>query len=425
MCGLVCMISKAKTGFAYKQSEVFSQMLYADALRGWDSTGVFGINEYGNLKLHKAATKASVFMTTKAYENFDREIFQDFRIVVGHNRAATRGATTDDNAHPFLEGNTCLVHNGTLHNHKHLKDVTVDSHAICHAFDTGDYKEILANDVDGAYALIWYDAKTKHLRISRNKERPLWLVETETTDYIASEPGMLLWLLDRNGIVNQEVKYFEVNTVYSYNVDKLEDGFDVEVLPEKKPLPIVPELPPRGSLGQLVVKTFGENVPNKDGRLPFYKNYCYGDIITFEHLTNTVIGDKVTFLGETIDGNQTEVCAEVKFEVGNAMGNADYLQGKLMGISWRGNIPKLILEKSNLKEVIYHQSCNGVLVTDDEITSHSGLCDECGSWIDPVEEAQLFWVRYKNNQIKKMKCKTCVEKDEYLATMHQGEMYAA
>jgi len=424
MCGLVAMISKSKTGFAYKQSDIFAQMLYADALRGWDSTGVFGINKYGNLKLHKAATKASIFMTTKAYENFDHEIFNDFRIVVGHNRAATRGATTDENAHPFLEGNTCLVHNGTLHKHKHLKDVTVDSHAICHAFDTGDYKEILANDIDGAYALIWYDAKAKHLRIARNKERPLWIVETPTTDFIASEPGMLIWLLERNNVQNPEVKYFEVNTVYSYDIDNLEDGFTTEELPEKKPVPIVLPKPVEKPLGQLVVKAFGENTGTVRS-LPFYKNYCYGDTIVFEHLTNTVISDKVTFQGETIDGEATEVSCQVKWEQGNQLNNADYLQGKLIGVSWRGSVPKLILEIDNLKEVVYHQSCNGILVTEDEINTHGGLCDECGSWIDPVKESNEFWVRYKNGRIKSMKCASCVEKDEHLSILLTGEEYVA
>jgi len=115
MCGLVAMISKSSSGFAYKAGDTFGQMLYANALRGMDSTGVFGVNKYGNLKVHKAATKASKFMETKTYEEFDNDIFHSYRIVVGHNRASTRGATTDENAHPFLEGSTCLVHNGTLH----------------------------------------------------------------------------------------------------------------------------------------------------------------------------------------------------------------------------------------------------------------------------------------------------------------------
>jgi hypothetical protein len=235
---------------------------------------------------------------------------------------------------------------------------------------------------------------------------------------------MLLWLLDRNGIQNAEVKYFEVNTVYSYDIDNLENGFDTEELPEKKPVPIVPPTFVGKPLGQLVVKAFGENTGTVRS-LPFYKNYCYGDTIVFEHLTNTVISDKVTFQGETIDGESTEVSCQVKWHDGNQLAAADYLQGKLIGISWRGQVPKLILETDNLKEVVYHQSCNGVLVTDDEINSHSGLCDDCGSWIDPVEESNRFWVRYKNGRIKAMKCASCVEKDEHLSILVTGEEYVA
>ena len=82
MCGLIAMITKTPGGFHYKAGETFSQLLYAGALRGMDSTGVFGINKYGNLKLHKAATPSAEFMRTKTFENFDKDIFNNMRVVV-------------------------------------------------------------------------------------------------------------------------------------------------------------------------------------------------------------------------------------------------------------------------------------------------------------------------------------------------------
>ena len=42
MCGLVGMIAIQSQGFSYKDKEMFNQLLYADAVRGEDSTGVFG-----------------------------------------------------------------------------------------------------------------------------------------------------------------------------------------------------------------------------------------------------------------------------------------------------------------------------------------------------------------------------------------------
>ena len=40
MCGLFCIISKNDYGFTEKQLTIFTQGLYADTLRGEDSTGV-------------------------------------------------------------------------------------------------------------------------------------------------------------------------------------------------------------------------------------------------------------------------------------------------------------------------------------------------------------------------------------------------
>ena len=137
MCGIVGIISKQTNGFRHKDTDLFKQMLYADALRGFDSTGIFGVNKYGNLKMIKAAKDASEFIKTKAFGDFKTDMLMKYRIVVGHNRAATKGATTDDNAHPFIEKNICLIHNGTIHGHKELANTEVDSHAICHAIVTG------------------------------------------------------------------------------------------------------------------------------------------------------------------------------------------------------------------------------------------------------------------------------------------------
>ena len=58
MCGIVGIISKQTSGFRHKDTDLFKQMLYADALRGFDSTGIFGVNKYGNLKMIKAAKDA-------------------------------------------------------------------------------------------------------------------------------------------------------------------------------------------------------------------------------------------------------------------------------------------------------------------------------------------------------------------------------
>jgi glucosamine 6-phosphate synthetase-like amidotransferase/phosphosugar isomerase protein len=58
MCGLVAIISKNNSGFFQTQKTMFFQMLVADMFRGLDSTGVYSVNNYGNLKWIKDASSA-------------------------------------------------------------------------------------------------------------------------------------------------------------------------------------------------------------------------------------------------------------------------------------------------------------------------------------------------------------------------------
>jgi len=196
MCGLIGMISRKDFGFGFKDKSIFEQLLFSDTLRGIDSTGIFGVNKYGNLLAHKTAAPASNALRTATFQEFLGKIYTDYKIVMGHNRAATRGATTDENAHPFVEDNICLIHNGTLTSHKQLSDKEVDSHAICNSLAVQGYEETFKN-INGAFALIWYDADTKKLYMARNKERPLHMVVTDDTFYFASELKMLEWILHR------------------------------------------------------------------------------------------------------------------------------------------------------------------------------------------------------------------------------------
>ena len=81
MCGIVAIISKTATGFSFKDGDLFKQMLYADALRGFDSTGVFGINKHHNLKMIKSAQPAANFINTKAFEDFKSDIFSKYSAI--------------------------------------------------------------------------------------------------------------------------------------------------------------------------------------------------------------------------------------------------------------------------------------------------------------------------------------------------------
>ncbi len=222
MCGIVGMVTKSKAGFSKQDQEVFRSLLFVDSLRGEDSIGVFGVRKSGNVDFLKSATDPSSFLKTKSYQTFDDNIFSKFKMVVGHNRKATQGSIKDENAHPFVEKNVILVHNGTLFNHRSsLKDVEVDSHAICHSIAEVGYKETLKR-LQGAYALSWYDADSKTLSLVRNKERPLSIIETPSTWFFASENLMLYWLLIRHGFDVNKIKQIEVkpHELHFFTVDE-------------------------------------------------------------------------------------------------------------------------------------------------------------------------------------------------------------
>jgi len=201
MCGLIAVISKSINGFSKEQQDLFNDLLYVDALRGMDSTGVFLIDNKGTMSLAKEASHAADFRRRKEYKDLLSKAFRNGSAMVGHNRAATRGSVTDQNAHPFVvDDRITLVHNGTLWgDHKKLADTEVDSHAIAHVLhEHGNDVEKAMQTISGAYALIWHDYTNKTLNILRNNDRPLFWVETNCGWVYASEHNFIAWALSRN-----------------------------------------------------------------------------------------------------------------------------------------------------------------------------------------------------------------------------------
>ena len=89
-------------------------MLWLDALRGFDSTGMFCVNNQGNIYWAKEASNPGKFLPQAEVKDILNIAFRNGKMLVGHNRKATKGSVTDDNAHPFIEENIILVHNGTI-----------------------------------------------------------------------------------------------------------------------------------------------------------------------------------------------------------------------------------------------------------------------------------------------------------------------
>jgi hypothetical protein len=170
---------------------------------------------------------------TEEWNKFKGRAISSGRILIGHNRKATQGSISSENAHPFVEENIILVHNGTLRGHKSISDKEVDSHAVCHAFAEKGAEEVLPT-IDGAFAFVWWDTKKEKLYTIRNDERPLSFVVTEDVISIASEEWMPRVLFSRSGKKIVDVVTTEPGVLYEFSIGgKLEEK--VIKLKQKEP----------------------------------------------------------------------------------------------------------------------------------------------------------------------------------------------
>ena len=227
MCGIVGMVVKPANGFVKQHEDCFYQMLYADALRGEDSTGVIGVENDTSFHIAKEATEAAWFNAQFQGGTLAKTMWATGKAFIGHNRKKTVGAIKDETAHPFVVDDVfAMVHNGTLFNHKDLADTEVDSEALAKVLATAlgetDYiqaLETILGKVSGAYATASYDQRTNKVHLLRNSQRPLAYVETSNAWYFASEAPMLFWILARNGYQAKDLNIQPVAGVLSHGLD--------------------------------------------------------------------------------------------------------------------------------------------------------------------------------------------------------------
>lgn len=203
MCGLVGVFNKSSSrGFTDEMRDTFAHLLLIDTLRGEDSTGVFMVERNGDAHILKEATTGSEFLKTNEWKKMRTASWNYGAALIGHNRKATRGNVNDENAHPFIvDDQIVLVHNGGIWgDHKQHADVEVDSHAIAHLLHKHDTVEEALGKFHGAFALMWYDVEKEQVNIIRNKERPLWWMETDDMWVWASEKAMLMFTAARIGL---------------------------------------------------------------------------------------------------------------------------------------------------------------------------------------------------------------------------------
>lgn len=436
MCGLVGVITKNAFGFNKIHTNIFTHMLYCDGLRGWDSTGVFHVNKHGNVAWAKNKFTPMNLIGQKEYKEIMDDAFKQGRVLIGHNRKATTGTISDENAHPFIDDNIILVHNGVIYNHKKHADTEVDSHAIaCLIREKGHEQAI--KEIDGAFALIWYDINTKLLHLARNNKRPLHMVETKDSWYIASEVEMLKWLVLReNEKIINEIP-IEPGKCFSLNIEKAEDGFNTKDVELYSPKATAIVTYPSRHNGTDIYTGKGVSTKvqsKKERRRQRQLQLAASSKPSSLFSSRIAVGEKVCFTFDNYEDVETEVAHLYDgILYGNLVGNSDIevvsyfkdeqwsdicesnnVYGIIQGITVNNGTTIVELMPSSLSNSPNKTGWKLASLNDEEITQekwnmmpHS--CERCTT---PVEtwEIEDSIIKFKANGNHKIICPACCEK---------------
>ena len=107
MCGII----GGAGNITHEGRKMVKLMLLLDQIRGFNSTGIVCVDNQDVYTMKKAVHSTDFLEMKQANSLLD---CVHNKAIIGHNRAATVGAVTNTNAHPFEHGSITGVHNGTF-----------------------------------------------------------------------------------------------------------------------------------------------------------------------------------------------------------------------------------------------------------------------------------------------------------------------
>lgn len=223
MCGII----GAAGALTIKEENMVKTLLQLDTIRGPHSTGLFGRHTDGDETILK---KTGTPFELALYRDWGQFWGGSFNVIIGHNRYATSGAINNVTAHPFNYGDISGVHNGTLGKvgqgswKTQLDDgytFDVDSEALYHHMSKNGIDDTVKR-LDGAFALVWHDAKDGTINMTRNKERTLFFTHSEDgkTIFWASEDWMLVVAAAKHGVKINKPAMLKENILYSIPIEQ-------------------------------------------------------------------------------------------------------------------------------------------------------------------------------------------------------------
>lgn len=199
MCGIIGAVS---------QNDIVAILLkglYRLEYRGYDSSGIAVINNYGHLQRLRRVGKV------KSLAEAEKKNPINGKIGIAHTRWATHGEPTQNNAHPHVSNHIVVVHNGIIENHESLRKLLyghgyifisdTDTEVLTHLIHWEQYKNgenliktmiRVIPQLCGSYSAVIMDSRDPSLLIGICSGSPLVIGIGDKENFLASDQTTLL-----------------------------------------------------------------------------------------------------------------------------------------------------------------------------------------------------------------------------------------